>query len=473
MVFESFYLNCLSHASYLVGDGGEAAVVDPQRDVDQYIAAAEQHGLVIRWILETHLHADFVSGHVELARRTGATIVLSARAGAEFPHRGVADGDVIRLGRVRIDVLETPGHTPEGVCYLVTDEADPAAAPRLLTGDTLFIGDVGRPDLVTSKGFTGEQMAGMLYDSLHGKILPLEDRVEVHPAHGAGSACGRNISRERSSTIGEQRLFNLALRPMTREEFIHLVADDLPPAPAYFGHDAEANRRGAPDLAALPPPPPMSPDEVERRRAAGAVLLDVRDANAFLGGHVPGSTHVGLGGQFASWVGSLLPFDAPVILVTAGADEVEEARMRLARVGFEHVVGYLDGGVAAWDRAGRPSRALAQVTVDALHAGEPAGARIVDVRGPGEYAAGHVPGALNLPLPQLGAAAPSAGAALPGIAPGEPLAVLCQSGYRSAIASSLLAARHDGPIVNVIGGTAAWTAAGHPLETSAAPATRT
>ena len=408
-------------------------------------------------MLETHLHADFVSGHVELAARTGATIVLGHQAGATFPHRAVKDGDSIRVGAVRIDVLETPGHTPEGVCYLVTDEADPAAAPRLLTGDTLFIGDVGRPDLVTSKGFTGEQMAGLLYDSLHGRILTLPDAVEVHPAHGAGSACGRNISHERSSTIGEQKRLNHALKPMTRVQFVHLVADDLPPAPAYFGHDAETNRRGAPALAELPPPPPLSPDEVERRRAAGAILLDVRDANAFLGGHVPGSTHIGLGGQFASWAGSLLPFDVPIVLVAAGDDEVAEARLRLARVGVEDVAGYLDGGVAAWSAAGRPVRALTQVTVDELAAG--ADTRVLDVRRPGEFAMGHVPGARNVPLDRF-----AAGVDALALAPDAPVAVICQGGYRSAIAASLLAARHQGPVVNVIGGTAAWVAAGHATE---------
>jgi hydroxyacylglutathione hydrolase len=459
VVFESFYLSCLSHASYLIGDQGEAAVVDPQRDVEQYLEFARDHGLAIKWVLETHLHADFVSGHVELAARTGATIVLGHLAGAEFPHRAVRDGDSIAVGRVRIDVLETPGHTPEGVCYLVTDTAEPTAAPHLLTGDTLFIGDVGRPDLVTSSGHSGEEMAGLLYDSLHQKILALPDAVEVHPAHGAGSACGRNISRERSSTIGEQRRHNLSLRPMTKEEFVRLVAHDLPPAPAYFGHDAAANRRGASALAELPSPPPLSSAEVEQWQAKGATLLDVRDANAFLGGHVPGSLHVGLSGQFASWVGSLAPQDAPIVLVTAGSDEVNEARLRLARVGFENVVGFLEGGVLAWHDSGRPVRALAQATVDELAAGKAGTKRVLDVRRPGEFADGHVPGAINVPLDAF-----ASSEAVRGLAADESVAVLCQSGYRSAIATSLLAARHPGTIVNVIGGTAAWLAAGHPVE---------
>ena len=463
MIFEPFYLTCLAHASYLIGDGGEAAVVDPQRDVEEYVAVAAQHGLAIKWVLETHLHADFVSGHVELAKRTGATIVLGHRAGATFPHRAVKDGDTIVLGKVRIDVIETPGHTPEGVSYLVTDTADPAAPPRLLTGDTLFVGDVGRPDLVTSKGYTGDQMAGLLFDSLHSRILTLPDRVEVHPAHGAGSACGRNIGSERSSTIGEQRRTNPSLAPMTKDEFVRLVTTDLPPAPAYFGHDAETNRRGALPLAELPAPPPLSADEVARRFEAGATLLDVRDANAFLAGHVPGSIHVGLPGQFASWAGSLLAADAPIVLVTANADEVGEARLRLARVGLENVVGYLDGGVLAWDASGRPVRALRQATVQELAEGRAGATILLDVRRRSEFARGHVPGAISVPLDGL-ADAPE----LAAIAADAPIAVICQSGYRSPIAASVIARRHPGPIVNVIGGTGAWVAAGHPVDTATA-----
>ncbi len=471
MVFESFYLSCLAHASYLIGDGGEAAVVDPQRDVEQYLAAASAHGLAIKWVLETHLHADFVSGHVELAARTGATIVLSHRAGAAFRHRAVRDGDTLRLGAVRIEVLETPGHTPEGVCYLVTDEAHAGTAPRLLTGDTLFIGDVGRPDLVTSKGFTGDEMAGLLYDSLRTRILTLPDAVEVYPAHGAGSACGRNISRERSSTIGEQRRFNLALREMSKDAFIRLVTTDLAPPPAYFGHDAETNRRGAAALADLPVPPALAPDAVERALAAGALVLDVREANAFLGGHVPDSVHIGLGGQFAPWAGALLPVDAPLVLVTESAEEVGEARMRLARVGLERVIGYLDGGVAAWEAAGRPVRAMTQMTVDELAAARSGTLHVVDVRRPTEFATTRIPEATSLPLDDLRALAAPGGAALDplsGVA--APLAVTCQGGYRSAIAASLLARHHRGPIVNVIGGTAAWIASGLPTLHTDVPA---
>ncbi len=473
MVFESFYLSCLAHASYLVGDGGEAAVIDPQRDVEQYLAAAHAHGLTIKWVLETHLHADFVSGHVELASRTGATIVLCHRAGASFPHRAVRDGDTLRLGAVRIDVLETPGHTPEGVCYLVTDEAHPEAAPRLLTGDTLFIGDVGRPDLVTSKGFTGDEMAGMLYDSLRTKILPLPDAVEVYPAHGAGSACGRNISRERSSTIGEQRRFNLALRPMDKDAFVRLVTADLAPPPAYFGHDAETNRRGAPALADLPAPPALAAGDVERAVTNGALVLDVREANAFLAGSVPGAVHIGLAGQFAPWAGALLPVDAPLVLLTESADEVGEARMRLARVGLENVIGYLDGGVAAWEAAGHPVRAFTQMTVDDLAAAAPGALHLVDVRRPTEFLTARIPAAIRLSLDDMRALAVPGVAAdpLPDVA--APLAVTCQGGYRSAIAASLLARHHRGPIVNVIGGTAAWIAAGLPTLHTEAPSAAT
>jgi rhodanese-related sulfurtransferase len=300
--------------------------------------------------------------------------------------------------------------------------------------------------------------------------------VEVHPAHGAGSACGRNISRERSSTIGDQRRFNLALRPMTKDEFVRLVTTDLAPPPAYFGHDAEANRLGASALADLPAPPALTPAEVEQAVAAGAIALDVREPNAFLGGHLPGAVHIGLSGQFAPWAGALLPVAAPLVLVTENEDEVGEARLRLARVGFENVIGYLGGGVAAWDAAGKPVRAFTQMTVDELAAITPGTVHLVDVRRPGEYATAHVPEAESLPLDDLRAlaapgvseATPAAGtsaltAATAGVAP---LALVCQSGYRSAIAASLFGRQRRGPIVNVIGGTAAWIAAGHPVETT-------
>ncbi|MGA7990742.1 MAG: MBL fold metallo-hydrolase, partial [Thermoanaerobaculia bacterium] len=364
MIFRQFYLGCLAHASYLIGDGGEAAVVDPRRDVDEYVAEAAVRGLAIRWVVETHLHADFVSGHRELAARTGATIVMGEKARAAFPHRPVRDGEEIRLGELVLRFLETPGHTPESVSILVLDPE-----PRLvLTGDTLFVGDVGRPDLAASAtGLTAEDMAGQLYDSLHGKLLTLPDGVAVYPAHGAGSLCGRNISSETSSTIGVQRRTNYALRPMPREDFVRMMTADLPEVPAYFPRDVELNRTGAAPLGGKEPAA-LSAAEARRLAHAGATLLDVRPTPAFAAGHTAGAVHVGLTGEFASWAGALLSPNRAVVLVTDDAAEAAEATMRLARVGLENVAGYLDGGVAAWDRAGFPVSRLEQIDVAELRA---------------------------------------------------------------------------------------------------------
>ncbi len=303
MYFKQFYLGCLAHASYLIGANGEAAVVDPQRDVDQYIAEADAQGCKIKYVIETHLHADFVSGHRELAARTGAEIVFGAKAGAELPHRAVKDGDELELGPVVLRVLETPGHTPESISLVVIDTSVSDEPQKVLTGDTLFIGDVGRPDLAGARGYTKEMMAGLLYDSLHEKLLTLDDAVEVYPAHGAGSMCGRNMSQEKSSTIGQQRQFNYALQPMARAEFVAMMTRDLPEQPAYFARDAEINRAGAPPLAELPRPVALTPAEVVQATEQGAVLLDVRPAAEFGAGHVPGAINIGLGGQFAIWPG--------------------------------------------------------------------------------------------------------------------------------------------------------------------------
>jgi glyoxylase-like metal-dependent hydrolase (beta-lactamase superfamily II)/rhodanese-related sulfurtransferase len=456
MHFKQFYLGCLAHASYLVGDQGEAAVVDPRRDVQEYLDEAEAQGLAIRYVIETHLHADFVSGHLELAERTGATVVMGARAGALFAHRAVSDGDELRLGRVVLRFLETPGHTPESLCVVVTDTAASAQPRLVLTGDTLFIGDVGRPDLACGPDASPAAMAEMLYDSLHGKLLTLPDAVEVYPAHGAGSLCGRNISKETSSTIGEQRRGNWALQPMGRSEFVRALTADLPEAPAYFSYDAALNRRGAPALADRPRPRALSPEDAEDQVARGAIALDVRGGPAFAAGHLAGSLHVGLDGQFASWAGALLPPDRPLVIVAEDEAAVDQTATRLARVGLDTVAGYLAGGVRAWSDSGRPLLRLAQVTVDELQRrmdAEP-GLRVLDVRRPGEYAAGHVPGAISLPLDRLQREWPDAGA---------PTAVICAGGYRSSAAASLLEAHGVSNLVNVVGGTSAWMASGLPV----------
>ena len=457
MEFKQFYLACLSQASYLVGDDGECAIVDPKRDVDEYIAEAAARGLKITHVIETHLHADFVSGHVELAERTGATIHVGHAAGAAFPHHAVHEGDEITMGNVVLRFLETPGHTPESICITVIDKSAGEQPKMVLTGDTLFIGDVGRPDLVSSKGFTAEDMAGFMYDTLRDKLMTLPDEVEVYPAHGAGSACGKNISTALSSTIGEQKALNHALQPMEKEAFVKVSVTGLSPSPAYFSHDAEINRQGAPALATLPEPLALSPNDVEARVTRGALVLDTRDAATYGRGHIPGSINIGLGGTFASWCGSLLPLDAPLILVAEGRDAVGEAVMRLARVGLHTVAGFLDKGQSSWEASGRAVASVPQVSVDEL-AGKLADAEhapfVLDVRGPGEYENGHVPGAINIPLPQL---AERAGE----LDPARPTTVICLGGYRSSAACSLLERAGLEKLVNVTGGTRAWIEAGH------------
>src|SRR5262245_40337732 len=345
MYFKQFYLGCLAHASYLIGSDGEAVVVDPQRDVDQYIAEAEAHGLKIKHVIETHLHADFVSGHRELAARTGAEIVFGRKAGATFPHHPASDGDDIKIGKVVLRILETPGHTPESISVLVIDRETSDRPLKVLTGDALFIGDVGRPDLVGSKGYSADEMAGILYESLHEKLLKLDDDVQVFPAHGAGSLCGRNISTETSSTLGEQKRFNYALRPMPKKDFIRMMTTDLPEPPSYFPRDAEINRMGAPALDELPRPAELSPDEVHRLGREGCVILDVRSSAAYGNGHVPGSINIGLSGQFASWAGTLLEPGSPIIIIADEPAAIDEATTRLARVGVESVRGFLSGGM--------------------------------------------------------------------------------------------------------------------------------
>jgi glyoxylase-like metal-dependent hydrolase (beta-lactamase superfamily II) len=455
--FKQFYLGCLAHASYLIGSEGEAVVVDPRRDVEEYLEEARAQGLAIKYVVETHLHADFVSGHRELAARTGAQIVFGHRAGVEFPHRAVREGDELRVGRVTLRFLETPGHTPEGVSVLVYDGAATGTPRMVLTGDTLFVGDVGRPDLVGSKGFAAAEMASMLYDSVQGKLARLPDEVLVYPAHGAGSLCGRNMSKETFSTIGEQRRTNHALRPMTREEFVRMATSDLPEVPDYFARDVELNRTGSSADTPRALPRALAPSDVAAL-AGRATVLDVRPAAAFGTAHVPGSLNIGLGGQFAPWSGTLLPPDRGVVIVADGEDEVREAMVRLARVGLEDVAGYLAGGIPAWEKAGLPLASLEHVTVDELRArlDEDPTLQVVDVRRPAEYASGHVPRAVNVPLDRL------PHEAVPGVDPARPAAVICAGGYRSSAAASLHQARGFRTLSNVAGGTSAWTKAGYP-----------
>src|SRR5271155_3110204 len=368
MYFEQFYLGCLAHASYLLASGGEAVVVDPQRDVDLYLKAADAQGVKIRHIFETHLHADFVSGHRELAARTGGKIYIGARAGAQFAHVPVAEGFELVVGELRVRVLETPGHTPESICLVVIDqekdqergqEKSPDAW-AVLTGDTLFLGDVGRPDL--SREYTPAQLAGMLYDSLHDKLMPLGDEVLVYPAHGAGSLCGRNMRAERSSTIGTERLTNYALQIRSKDEFITQLTEHLPTRPEYFSQDAEINRTGATALSDLPELRRLVPAELDRMLREGEIALDVRAGEDFAAGRVPGSVNIALSGQFATWAGTVLGLKAHPVLIAESEEQLAEARVRLARVGIEELDGFLNGGVSGWKAAGFPVATLAQIS---------------------------------------------------------------------------------------------------------------
>src|SRR5262245_50684165 len=363
---ERFYLGCLAHASYMIASKGVAAVIDPQRDVDIYIEAAAQKGWEIEYIIETHLHADFVSGHRELAERTGARIYLGAGSGAEFPHVAVKDGDEIQFGDGSIRFLQTPGHTIESICILMNDRAAPDRPATVFTGDTLFVGDVGRPDL--SPAHTPQQLAAMLYRSIHEKLLTLPDDTEIFPAHGAGSLCGRQMSSESSSTIGKQRVSNYALLVRTSEEFVNLLTDNLPARPEYFARDADLNRRGAAPLSELPSSIGLAAPEVLRLQKEGAIVVDTRPAMQFAVAHVPGSLHIALTGQYASWAARILvspsvgaslaspsvgaSLDTPLIIVGEDPEHVRESQMRLARVGIENVVGYLADGIAGWIRNG-------------------------------------------------------------------------------------------------------------------------
>ncbi|MGI9065551.1 MAG: MBL fold metallo-hydrolase [Pyrinomonadaceae bacterium] len=461
MYFKQFYLACLAHASYLIGSDGEAAVVDPQRDVDQYIAEAEAQGLKIKYVIETHLHADFVSGHRELADRAGAEVVIGAKAGATFPHRGVLDGDEITIGKTVLRFMETPGHTPESICVLVIERQVSDKPQKVLTGDTLFIGDVGRPDLAGGKGYTPRMMAEMMYDTLHEKLLKLPDHVEVYPAHGAGSMCGRNISKETSSTIGEQKKTNYALKPMAKEEFVRMMTADLPEAPAYFPKDAEINRGGAHALAEVSRPVALPPEEVNELATQGHVVLDVRSAREFGGGHVPGAVNIGLGGQFASWAGVLIPMGTPIVVVAESDEKIDEAVMRLARVGIETAKGYLRGGIDAWREAGLGMAHLTQITVGDLRKliETEAELQVIDVRRPPEYESGHVPHALHAPLATLQSNIPNLT-----LDPAKPTAVICAGGYRSSAATSILKQQGFKKLLNVTGGTGAWIDAGYAVE---------
>jgi len=467
VIFKQFYLPCLAHASYLIGDEatGTAAVVDPQRDTDQYIAFAAEHKLKIKHVFLTHLHADFVAGHLELRDRVGAAIYLGAAAKAAYAFTPLRDGSLVEFGRVRLQALETPGHTPESISIVLYDlnvsETKPYA---VLTGDTLFIGDVGRPDLRVALGWSAKDLGGMLFDSLHTKLLRLPDESLVYPAHGAGSLCGRAISKETVSTLGEQRKSNYALQPMSKEAFIEVVTADQPEAPAYFNYDAVLNSEERPtlDQALQREMNPLTLDTLLDMQSAGAQILDTRDAVEFASAHLQGSINIGLGGQYATWVGTVLDRAHPIVIIADPGRE-NEAAVRLGRIGFDHVAGYLQDGMQSLQS--RPELTAKTERVSAPFAAELLSSvrtpLLVDVRAPRERDQKFIAGSLGIPLNHL--------VENMGMLPKDrDLLVYCAGGYRSSIAASLLQRNGFERVKEIAGGLAGWEAAKLPVETAAA-----
>ena len=465
MILKQFYLPCLAHASYVIGDEktGAAVVVDPQRDTDQYIAFAAEHALTIKHVLLTHLHADFVAGHLELRDRVGARIYLGAAAKAAYAFTPLHDGDTVELGRVRLKALETPGHTPESISVVVYDldvsETQPHA---VLTGDTLFIGDVGRPDLRAALGWSATELGGMLFDSLHTKLLSLPDRSLVYPAHGAGSLCGKALSKETVSTLGEQRRSNYALQPMSKEAFIQVVTADQPDAPAYFVYDAVLNSEERPtlDQALARGMNPLSLDRVLELQVTGAQILDTRDATEFASAHLAGSINIGLVGQYATWAGTVLNREHPIVIV-AGPGRENESAVRLGRIGFDHLVGYLKDGLHSLES--RPElvafteRLSAPFAAELLSSSQPPLA--IDVRAPRERDQKYIAGSLAIPLNHLSEN-------LDKLPRDRPLLVYCAGGYRSSIAASLLQRSGFDPVGEIAGGIVGWEAANLPVQTA-------
>ena len=455
MIFHQYYLNCLAHASYLIGDesAGAAAVVDPQRDIDQYLEDAQRWGVEITHVILTHCHADFIAGHLELRDRVGARICLGARAKAEFDFTPLGDGSTLTFGSVRLQSIETPGHTPESICLLLFDLAKGEDEPHaLLTGDTLFIGDVGRPDLRASLGWSASDLGGMLYDSVHEKLLKLPGDPLIYPAHGAGSLCGKRLSKETVSTLAAQREFNYALQSMSKEDFIRIVTADQPEAPDYFVYDAVLNTKERETLEQVlrRELQPLSLEQVLEMQGSGAQLLDTRDPADFAKAHFVDSFNIGLRGQYATWAGTLLDPEAPIVLVSEPGSEEESAR-RLGRIGFDRVAGYLRDGIQALEE--RPDLVDGWDRIDPAQLAEqlasPAPPLVLDVRGAAERDHGAIEASLHIPLNQLRRRASE-------IPTNRRIVVHCAGGYRSAIAASLLQQEGFREIVELSGGIAAW-----------------
>jgi hydroxyacylglutathione hydrolase len=449
MFIKQLYTGCISEAAYYVESNGEAAVIDPLRDIDTYLQLAKERKATIKYIFETHFHADFVSGHLDLAKATGATIVYGPGTVTKFDVHVAKDGEQFKLGDIRIEVLHTPGHTLESSCFLLKDEK--GVDHCVFTGDTLFVGDVGRPDLA-QKGaeLTMEDLAGMLYESLQNKIMPLSDQVIVYPAHGPGSACGKNLGPNTFSTIGEEKENNYALKARNKKEFINAVTDGLVAPPNYFPINAKINKEGYDSLDAVVEQSmkPLPIPEIKKAVEEHELILDTRNAEAFSHGFIPGSVFIGLEGRFAEWAGSLLPFDKPIILVTEPGME-KETIIRLARVGFSKVRGYVDGGFEAWKAAGEETDLIINIEADELAMDIPFDDKLVilDVRKPAEFAEGHVKDALNIPVNDL-----TDPLNIASLEEDQNIYVHCQGGYRSMIATSLLKREGIHNLRNIVGG---------------------
>ncbi len=447
MKVEQIYTGCLAQGAYYIESDGEVAIIDPLRETSPYILKAESNKTKIKYIFETHFHADFVSGHLDLAEKTGAKIVYGPEAETSYPKHLATDGEVFKLGKVTITVLHTPGHTPESTTYLLKDEAGEPYA--IFSGDTLFIGDVGRPDLAQKKGhLTAEDLAGWLYDSLRNKIMPLPDHVIVYPAHGAGSACGKSMSKETWDTLGNQKQNNYALRAdMTKSEFIEAVTDGLLPPPTYFSANAKLNKMGYESIDKVMErgAQALTPDAFEKTaNEMQALLLDVRGKETFVKGFIPNAIFIGLKGSFAPWVGALIPdLKQPILLITNVGEE-EEAVKRLARVGYDNVVGHLTGGFDAWVAAGKEVDTIETIDVDTFSARYKEGEQLLDVRKPGEYDAAHVTTAQSFPLDFINEK-------MSEVSSDNPYFLHCRSGYRSTIAASILRSRGFDNLVNVQG----------------------
>lgn len=464
MYIEQLYTNCLAEAAYWIESEGEAAVIDPLRETEPYTKKAAERGVKIKYVFETHFHADFVSGHIDLARATGATIVYGPGAETNYAVKNATDGEEFTIGKIKIRVLHTPGHTPESSCFLLLDENGIEKA--VFTGDTLFVGDVGRPDLLDGK-MTKEELASMMFDSLNKKLKPLADDVTVYPGHGPGSACGKNIGKETWSTIGDQKKTNYAMKISDRDEFIRAVTDGLSAPPQYFFKDAMINKNGYDNIDRVLERnvKPLSVTDIQKAVSSGALILDTRNKDAFSAGFIPGSVFIGLDGTYAVWVGTLVDINTPLVVV-AEAGREREAILRLARVGYENVAGYADGGFEAWKASGQPVDSIPAVSAENFAGELKTGTNkrtIIDVRRAGEFDSGHVKGAKHVCLTNFGGNEEPAGMEKDG-----QYYLHCQSGYRSVIAASILKRKGYADIVNVLDGWARIKTLDLPLEIPAA-----